>query len=60
MERTEERRSNHGLGMTKLPDCEFIIIEHEGELPPIDAPKFEKSGWETVVFNLEDEKPEKT
>ncbi|MBV9497358.1 MAG: hypothetical protein JOZ54_24185 [Acidobacteria bacterium] len=45
--------------MTKLPDCEFIIVEHEGELPPTDTSTFERSGWETVIFNLEDEKPEK-
>ena len=35
----------------KLPELEFIQDEVENEVPRSDA----RTGWETVVFRLEDE-----
>lgn len=35
----------------KLPELDFIQDDVDGELPRTDA----NTGWETVVFRLEDE-----
>jgi hypothetical protein len=40
--------------MTNWPDCEFIIIEHDEPLPAA-APSIDKTGWETVIFEVADE-----
>jgi hypothetical protein len=39
--------------MTNWPDCEFIIIEHDDDKKT--APSVDKTGWETVIFNVGDE-----
>jgi hypothetical protein len=40
--------------MTNWPDYEFIIIEHDEE-QATTVPTVDKTGWETVVFEVEDE-----
>ncbi|HKO56463.1 MAG TPA: hypothetical protein VJ276_11330 [Thermoanaerobaculia bacterium] len=42
--------------MTNWPDCEFIIIERDEEQTKA-APIVDKTGWETVIFEVEDEAP---
>jgi hypothetical protein len=48
------RASNQPRRMTNWPECEFIIIERDEETAKT-APSVEKTGWETVIFDVVDE-----